>query len=188
MTETPRFRRVRGQRVSLPRAGAARLRYPRPVTDKPVPRKVALRPAEGLRRKVDYTGELNPEQLAVVMHAGGPMLVLAGAGSGKTRTVVYRVARLLEDGADPNAVLLLTFTNRAAREMLSRVGLLLGRDAGRVMGGTFHSVGNRLLRRCGERLGYPSNYGTRAREDAVVGWVSQPCAEPPEQPVPDRVE
>ncbi len=160
------MRRVRGQRVSLPRAGAARLRYPRPVTDKPVPRKVALRPAEGLRRKVDYTGELNPEQLAVVMHAGGPMLVLAGAGSGKTRTVVYRVARLLEDGADPNAVLLLTFTNRAAREMLSRVGLLLGRDAGRVMGGTFHSVGNRLLRRFGERLGYPSNYGILDREDA----------------------
>ncbi len=102
------------------------MRYPRPVTDKPVSRKVALRPAEGLRRKVDYGSELNPEQLAVVMHAGGPMLVLAGAGSGKTRTVVYRVARLLEDGVDPNAILLLTFTNRAAREMLSRVGLLLG--------------------------------------------------------------
>ena len=136
------------------------------MTDKPVSRKVALRPAEGPRRRVDYAGELNPEQLAVVMHAGGPMLVLAGAGSGKTRTVVYRVARLLEDGADPNAILLLTFTNRASREMLSRVGLLLGRDAGRVMGGTFHSVGNRLLRRFADRLGYPSNYGILDREDA----------------------
>jgi DNA helicase-2/ATP-dependent DNA helicase PcrA len=136
------------------------------VTDKPVSRKVALRPAEGPRRKVDYAGELNPEQLAVVMHSGGPMLVLAGAGSGKTRTVVYRVARLLEDGADPNSILLLTFTNRASREMLSRVGLLLGRDAGRVTGGTFHSVGNRLLRRFGDRLGYPSNYGILDREDS----------------------
>jgi ATP-dependent DNA helicase UvrD/PcrA len=136
------------------------------VTDKPVSRKVALRPAEGPRRKVDYASELNPEQLAVVMHAGGPMLVLAGAGSGKTRTVVYRVARLLEDGAGPDSILLLTFTNRASREMLSRVGLLLGRDAGRVMGGTFHSVGNRLLRRFGDRLGYPSNYGILDREDS----------------------
>jgi DNA helicase-2/ATP-dependent DNA helicase PcrA len=142
------------------------LGYPRPVNDKPFTRKVALRPAEGPRRKVDYASELNPEQLAVVMHPGGPMLVLAGAGSGKTRTVVYRVARLLEDGSDPNSILLLTFTNRASREMLSRVGLLLGRDAGRVMGGTFHSVGNRLLRRFGDRLAYPSNYGILDREDA----------------------
>ena len=142
------------------------LRYAPPMGGKPVSRKVALRPAEGQPRKVDYPGELNPEQLAVVVHPAGPMLVLAGAGSGKTRTVVYRVARLLEDGVEPNAILLLTFTNRASREMLSRVGLLLGRDAGRVMGGTFHSVGNRLLRRFGDRLGYPSNYGILDREDA----------------------
>ena len=115
---------------------------------------------------MDYASELNPEQLAVVMHPAGAMLVLAGAGSGKTRTLVYRVARFLEDGIEPGAILLLTFTNRAAREMLSRVGLLLGRDAGRVTGGTFHSVGNRLLRRYGDRLGYPSNYGILDREDS----------------------
>jgi len=100
------------------------------------------------------------------MHPGGPMLVLAGAGSGKTRTLVYRVARLLEDGVKPVEVLLLTFTNRAAREMLERVGRLLGRDASRVMGGTFHSVGNRLLRRWAEQLGYRPNYGILDREDA----------------------
>lgn len=100
------------------------------------------------------------------MHPGGPMLVLAGAGSGKTRTLVYRVARLLEDGVKPSQVLLLTFTNRAAREMLERVGRLLGRDAGLVMGGTFHSVGNRLLRRWGEHLGYRPSYGILDREDA----------------------
>jgi DNA helicase-2/ATP-dependent DNA helicase PcrA len=136
------------------------------VTDKPVVRRVALRAPAGGRRKVDYAAELNPEQQAVVMHPGGPMLVLAGAGSGKTRTVVYRVARLLEDGAEPSSVLLLTFTNRAAREMLQRVGILLGRDAGRVTGGTFHSVGNRLLRRHAERLGYHEGYGILDREDS----------------------
>jgi DNA helicase-2/ATP-dependent DNA helicase PcrA len=136
------------------------------VPEKPATRRISIRPAEGLRRTVDYASELNPEQLAVVMHPAGAMLVLAGAGSGKTRTLVYRVARFLEDGIEPGAILLLTFTNRAAREMLSRVGLLLGRDAGRVTGGTFHSVGNRLLRRYGDRLGYPSNYGILDREDS----------------------
>ena len=84
------------------------------MTDRPIARKVALRTPPEQRRHVDYSSELNPEQLAVVMHPGGPMLVLAGAGSGKTRTVVYRVARLLEDGVEPSAILLLTFTNRAA--------------------------------------------------------------------------
>ncbi|MBP1620392.1 MAG: UvrD/REP helicase [Acidobacteria bacterium] len=147
-------------------AAPGALRYPAAVTDKPVPRRVALRPHEGPRRAVRYDAELNAEQLAAVMHPGGPMLVLAGAGSGKTRTIVYRVARLLEDGVDPGAIVLLTFTNRAAREMLSRVGTLLGRDAGRIMGGTFHSVGNRLLRRHGDRLGYRDSYGILDREDA----------------------
>ncbi len=125
-----------------------------------------LSPDKAVTKRVDYASALNPEQLAVVMHPGGPMLVLAGAGSGKTRTVVYRVARLLEDGVEPSSILMLTFTNRAAREMLTRVETLLGRDASRVMGGTFHSVGNRILRRYGERLGYPSNYGILDREDA----------------------
>lgn len=134
------------------------------MTERPA-RRVALRPAEGARRKVGYDTELNPEQLAAVMHPGGPMLVLAGAGTGKTRVVVYRVARLLEDGVEPGQLLLLTFTNRAAREMLNRVGTLLGRDAGRVTGGTFHSVGNRILRRHAELLGYTPAYGILDRED-----------------------
>ncbi len=129
-------------------------------------RRIVLRPASGLARRVDYASDLNAEQHAVVMHPGGPMLVLAGAGSGKTRTLVYRVARLLEDGVPSASILLLTFTNRAAREMLQRVGDLLGQDAGKVMGGTFHSVGNRLLRRFGERIGYRPNYGILDREDA----------------------
>ena len=94
------------------------------------------------------------------------MLVLAGAGTGKTRTIVFRVARLLEDGVDPSHILLLTFTNRAAREMLGRVERLLGRDAGRITGGTFHSVGNRLLRRHADLVGYPPTYGILDREDS----------------------
>ncbi len=136
------------------------------MSDEGTPRRIVLRPAAGLARKVDYASSLNPEQLAVVMHPGGPMLVIAGAGSGKTRTLVYRVARLLEDGVPAASILLLTFTNRSSREMLQRVGTLLGQDAGKVMGGTFHSVGNRLLRRFGERLGYRPNYGILDREDA----------------------
>ena len=142
------------------------MRYAANVTDDPAPRRVRLRPTPGVVRRVDYAADLNAEQLAVVTHPGGPMLVLAGAGSGKTRTLVYRVSRLLEDGVDAGSVLLLTFTNRAAREMLDRVGRLLGRDAGHIMGGTFHSVGNRLLRRFGDRLGYANTYGILDREDA----------------------
>ena len=141
-------------------------RYAARMPDEGPSRKIVLRPPSGLSRRVDYASDLNAEQHAVVMHPGGPMLVLAGAGSGKTRTLVYRVARLLEDGVPSSSILLLTFTNRAAREMLQRVGDLLGQDAGKVMGGTFHSVGNRLLRRFGERLGYRPNYGILDREDA----------------------
>jgi DNA helicase II / ATP-dependent DNA helicase PcrA len=140
--------------------------YAAAVTDEGAPRRIVLKPSAGLSRRVDYAADLNPEQLAVVMHPGGPMLVIAGAGSGKTRTLVYRVARLLEDGVPSSSILLLTFTNRSSREMLQRVGTLLGQDAGKVMGGTFHSVGNRLLRRFGERLGYRPNYGILDREDA----------------------
>lgn len=148
----------------LKRVGGG-LRYPPAVDDRPASRKVALRPRQILARRVDYAAELNPAQHEVAMHTGGPMLVLAGAGSGKTRTLVYRVARLIEDGVEPSSILLLTFTNRAAREMLQRVAAILGRDAGRVMGGTFHSVGNRLLRRFGDKLGYQPSYGILDRED-----------------------
>src|SRR3989338_11714388 len=80
---------------------------------------------ESLKFKIDYQKELNTEQLAVVTQAEGPCLVLAGAGSGKTRTLVYRVAYLLERGVKPNRILLVTFTNKAAKEMLNRVEALL---------------------------------------------------------------
>ncbi len=130
-------------------------------------RKYVLRaPARLKTYRVDYDRELNDEQRDVVLAGGGPILVIAGAGSGKTRTLVYRVARLIESGCDPSRILLLTFTNRAAREMLRRVEALLAVDMRRLMGGTFHSVGNRLLRRFGSRLGLGANFSILDPEDA----------------------
>ena len=116
--------------------------------------------------RVRYEEELNPEQLEVVMAGDGPLLVIAGAGSGKTRALTYRVSRLIEDGIDPQEILLLTFTNKAAREMLSRVEQLVNIDTRRIWGGTFHSVGNRLLRRYAEAIGYRSNFTILDDEDA----------------------
>ena len=114
---------------------------------------------------VDYAAELNEQQLAAVTAAPGPLLVIAGAGSGKTRTLTYRVAYLLENGIDPRNILLLTFTNRAAREMLGRVANLMPVDASGLWGGTFHSIGNRILRRHGSALGYSSGFTIMDRED-----------------------
>src|SRR5437762_4772033 len=90
---------------------------------------------------IDYAAELNEQQLAAVTASPGPLLVIAGAGSGKTRTLTYRVAYLLENGIDPRNILLLTFTNKAAREMLDRVANLLPVAASGLWGGTFHSIG-----------------------------------------------
>jgi DNA helicase-2/ATP-dependent DNA helicase PcrA len=132
-----------------------------------VERKYVLRRPAGLRTyRVDYDHELNEEQQEVVLAGRGPILVIAGAGSGKTRTLVYRVARLIESGTDPSRILLLTFTNKAAREMLRRVEALLTVDTRRLMGGTFHSVGNRLLRRFGTRVGLGPNFTILDPEDA----------------------
>ena len=114
---------------------------------------------------IDYAAELNEQQLAAVTAAPGPLLVIAGAGSGKTRTLTYRVAYLLENGIDPRNILLLTFTNRAAREMLGRVANLMPVDASGLWGGTFHSIGNRILRRHGSALGYSSGFTIMDRED-----------------------
>jgi DNA helicase-2/ATP-dependent DNA helicase PcrA len=114
---------------------------------------------------IDYAAELNQQQLAAVTAAPGPLLVIAGAGSGKTRTLTYRVAYLLENGIDARNILLLTFTNRAAREMLERVANLLPVDASGLWGGTFHSIGNRILRRHGSTLGYSSGFTIMDRED-----------------------
>jgi DNA helicase-2/ATP-dependent DNA helicase PcrA len=114
---------------------------------------------------IDYAAELNEQQLAAVTASPGPLLVIAGAGSGKTRTLTYRVAYLLENGIDPRNILLLTFTNKAARQMLDRVANLLPVDSSGLWGGTFHSIGNRMLRRHGSALGYSSGFSIMDRED-----------------------
>lgn len=121
-------------------------------------------PTAGLR--IDYASELNPQQLAAVTAPPGPSLVIAGAGSGKTRTLTYRVAFLLEQGIPPERILLLTFTNKAAREMMRRVSDLLGQELPSLWGGTFHSVGNRVLRLHADRLGFLRNFAILDREDA----------------------
>lgn len=107
----------------------------------------------------DFSAELNPEQLAAVETQARHALVIAGAGSGKTRTLTYRVARLLSLGVPPWRILLLTFTNKAAKEMLDRVrDLCPDGDTGALWGGTFHSVANRLLRRHADLLGYTPSF------------------------------
>jgi len=123
------------------------------------------RPARSTSIHIDYAAELNEQQLAAVTAPPGPQLIIAGAGSGKTRTLTYRVAYLLENGIDPRNILLLTFTNKAARQMLDRVVNLLPIDASGIWGGTFHSVGNRILRRHGSAIGYNSGFTIMDRED-----------------------
>src|SRR6266496_2037628 len=115
---------------------------------------------------IDYAAELNGQQLAAVTAPPGPSLVIAGAGSGKTRTLTYRVAYLLEQGIPPDRILLLTFTNKAAKEMMRRVADLLGNDLAELWGGTFHSIGHRLLRRHAELAGYRKDFTILDREDA----------------------
>src|SRR5438128_9160643 len=114
--------------------------------------------ASPVNLQIDYAGELNPQQHAAVTAVPGPALVIAGAGAGKTRTLIYRVAYLLEQGIPSDRILLLTFTNKAAREMMRRVTDLLGNDLGELWGGTFHSVGHRILRRHAQLVGHETNF------------------------------
>ena len=107
---------------------------------------------------IDFPAALNDEQFAAVTAEPGPLLVLAGAGSGKTRTLTYRVAYLLSKGVRPAEILLLTFTNKASKEMLHRVQELTGVEPGRFWGGTFHSIGNRALRIYGDAIGLQKNF------------------------------
>ena len=107
---------------------------------------------------IDYAGALNEEQHAAATSGAGPVLIVAGAGTGKTRTLVYRVAYLIETGTPPENVLLLTFTRRAAREMLTRAASLLDGRCERVRGGTFHAFCLQILRRFAKSVGYPRNF------------------------------
>src|SRR5205809_2754380 len=116
--------------------------------------------------QIDYAKELNEQQYAAVTAPPGPSLVIAGAGSGKTRTLIYRVAYLLEQGIPADRILLLTFTNKAAGEMMRRVTDLLGQELAALWGGTFHSIGNRILRTHAKLLGFERDFTIMDREDA----------------------
>jgi DNA helicase-2/ATP-dependent DNA helicase PcrA len=114
----------------------------------------------------DFTADLNDEQLAAATHGDGPLLIVAGAGTGKTRTLVYRVAHLIERGFRPERILLLTFTRRAAQEMLARAERLVGARSGRVHGGTFHATAHRLLRVYGSAAGLAKDFTIIDQGDA----------------------
>lgn len=133
------------------------------------PEKAPVRKTFVLRRKADadaatanfrirYADELNASQLAAVEKTEGPVLVIAGAGTGKTRTLVYRVSRLIEMGIKPEQILLLTFTRKSAQEMLRRAAALVGSRAEQVNGGTFHSFANLTLRKYAQLLNYQSTF------------------------------
>jgi len=130
-----------------------------------VARQYTIESPAGAPSSIDYAAELNEQQLAAVTSPPGASLVIAGAGSGKTRTLTYRVAWLLEQGAPARSILLLTFTNKAAREMLERVTSLLPSGAEGIWGGTFHSIGNRILRRHAERVGFRQGFTIMDRND-----------------------
>jgi len=116
--------------------------------------------------EIDFSADLNKEQLAVATAPGGPMLVIAGAGSGKTRALTYRLSWLVHNGIEPSRILLVTFTNRAAREMLSRVEVLVRQKTKDIWGGTFHHIANRLLRQHGKKLNISPDFTILDREDS----------------------
>ncbi len=134
---------------------------------KPAHKKYVLkkRTPEIKNYKVNYAEDLNEKQLETVMFNDGALLVIAGAGSGKTKTLTYRVARLIEDGTPPNNILLLTFTQKAAHEMLSRASMVLDERCEKVAGGTFHSFANIILRKYASALKLKNNFTIMDRSD-----------------------
>lgn len=115
---------------------------------------------------MDYLQGLNPEQQAAVQQINGPVMIVAGAGSGKTRVITYRVAHLIRNGVDSFNILVLTFTNKAAREMRDRITHLVGADAKNIWMGTFHSVFAKLLRVEADKIGYPNNFTIYDTDDS----------------------
>ena len=115
-----------------------------------------------------YLDTLNPPQKAAVLQMDGPMIIIAGAGSGKTRVLTYRIAHLMQEGVDPFNILALTFTNKAAREMKDRIASVVGvSEAKNLWMGTFHSVFARILRAEADKLGFPSNFTIYDTQDSV---------------------
>lgn len=131
--------------------------------------------------KIRYHDELNEAQYRAVMHGEGAALIIAGAGTGKTRTLVYRVARLIEDGVPPEAILLLTFTRKSASEMLRRASMLLDGRCERVAGGTFHSFAHQILRKYAPLLGFERNFSVLDQADAEDAMSLLRARSAPEQ-------
>ncbi len=133
----------------------------------------ALAAGKIARGGIDYAAELNPRQLAAVQAIDGPYLVIAGAGSGKTRTLVFRVAHLVETGVPPENILLLTFTRKSALHMMRRAAAILDHRCEKVAGGTFHSFANQVLRRYAKAAGYSDNFIILDRSDAedIIGLI-----------------
>lgn len=138
--------------------------------------------------KIDYEKELNPAQLEAVKHKSGSVLVIAGAGSGKTKTLTYRVARLIESGVKPESILLLTFTKKAADEMLNRAVMILDSRCEKVAGGTFHSFSNYILRKYSDLLELRNNFTIIDRADAedVVNHIRGKVVEKQEKRFPRK--
>ncbi len=114
----------------------------------------------------NYLDELNPQQRAAVETLNGPMMIVAGAGSGKTRVITYRIAHMINHGVDPFNILALTFTNKAANEMRNRISHIVGPNAKNIWTGTFHSIFARILRQEADKIGYPANFTIYDKDDA----------------------
>lgn len=114
----------------------------------------------------NYLNELNPQQRAAVETLNGPMMIVAGAGSGKTRVITYRIAHMINQGVDPFNILALTFTNKAATEMRNRISQIVGPNAKNIWTGTFHSIFARILRQEADKIGYPANFTIYDKDDA----------------------
>ncbi len=144
-----------------------------PTNETKLIKKFVLKKRESLAQlnyKIDYEKELNPSQLEAVCQKEGAILVIAGAGTGKTKTLTYRTARLIEDGTNPENILLLTFTKKASKEMLTRATLVLDERCEKVAGGTFHSFSNMILRKYAKLLGLKNNFtimDTADSEDVI---------------------
>ncbi len=126
-----------------------------------------IKPTKRIGYKINYENDLNPAQYEAVMHNNGAALIIAGAGTGKTRTLIYRVARLVEDGVPPESILLLTFTRKAATEMLRRASALLDGRCEKVSGGTFHSFAVKILRVYANHAGYEQNFTVLDASDSA---------------------